>query len=202
MTASISPCIDPIVSSVFTNNLYLKCHRCSPQSVLCVAEVAAPWTEDTVRQCLFLYLSLLPLNHQLVHELASVYTEAIADIKRSVLRAIEQPVSLFSPLHTHLLVIIKLQESFSFLNPQLSGLFLGADVCFLATGVSFKARVVPTGFLGLKCVDFCWLQIRGMGMNSPELLLLVENCPKGAETLVTRCLHILTDKGKKTFDTF
>lgn len=33
-------------------------------------------------------------------------------------------------------------------------------------------------------------------MNSPELLLLVENCPKGAETLVTRCLHILTDKGE------
>lgn len=56
------------------------------------AEVAAPWTEETVRQCLFLYLSLLPLNHRLVHELASVYTEAIADIKRSVLRAIEQPV--------------------------------------------------------------------------------------------------------------
>uniref|UniRef100_A0A3Q3QFV2 Symplekin n=1 Tax=Monopterus albus TaxID=43700 RepID=A0A3Q3QFV2_MONAL len=91
-------------------------------------EVAAPWTEETVRQCLFLYLSLLPLNHRLEpQELASVYTEAIADIKRSVLRAIEQP-------------------------------------------------------------------IRGMGMNSPELLLLVENCPKGAETLVTRCLHILTDK--------
>lgn len=31
-------------------------------------------------------------------------------------------------------------------------------------------------------------------MKSPQLLLLVENCPKGAETLVTRCLHILTDK--------
>uniref|UniRef100_A0A8C8K8R3 Symplekin n=1 Tax=Oncorhynchus tshawytscha TaxID=74940 RepID=A0A8C8K8R3_ONCTS len=90
-------------------------------------EVASPWTEDTVRQCLYLYLSLLPLNHRLVHELASVYTEAIADIKRSVLRVIEQP-------------------------------------------------------------------IRGMGMKSPQLLLLVENCPKGAETLVTRCLHILTDK--------
>ncbi|XP_051538353.1 symplekin-like isoform X2 [Myxocyprinus asiaticus] len=90
-------------------------------------EVAAPWTEETVRQCLYLYLSLLPLNHRLVHELAAVYTEAIADIKRSVLRVIEHP-------------------------------------------------------------------IRGMGMNSPDLLLLVENCPKGAETLVTRCLHILTDK--------
>lgn len=34
-----------------------------------------------------------------------------------------------------------------------------------------------------------------MGMNSPELLRLVENCPKGAETLVTRIIHILTDKG-------
>lgn len=38
-------------------------------------------------------------------------------------------------------------------------------------------------------------------MNSPELLLLVENCPKGAETLVTRCLHILTDKGEEKIGT-
>ncbi|NXT36177.1 SYMPK protein, partial [Pelecanoides urinatrix] len=94
---------------------------------VCGAEVAAPWTEETIKQCLYLYLALLPHNHKLIHELASVYTEAIADIKRTVLRVIEQP-------------------------------------------------------------------IRGMGMNSPELLLLVENCPKGAETLVTRCLHSLTDK--------
>uniref|UniRef100_A0A2K6NPV3 Symplekin scaffold protein n=1 Tax=Rhinopithecus roxellana TaxID=61622 RepID=A0A2K6NPV3_RHIRO len=83
--------------------------------------------KETVKQCLYLYLALLPQNHKLIHELAAVYTEAIADIKRTVLRVIEQP-------------------------------------------------------------------IRGMGMNSPELLLLVENCPKGAETLVTRCLHSLTDK--------
>lgn len=34
-----------------------------------------------------------------------------------------------------------------------------------------------------------------MGMKSPELLTLVESCPKGAETLVTRVIHILTDKG-------
>lgn len=39
-------------------------------------------------------------------------------------------------------------------------------------------------------------------MNSPELLLLVENCPKGAETLVTRCLHSLTDKGAPWDPTF
>lgn len=62
------------------------------------SEVAASWTEETVRQCLYLYLSLLPLNHRLVHELAAVYTEAIADIKRSVLRVIEQPVRPSCPL--------------------------------------------------------------------------------------------------------
>ncbi|XP_068106179.1 symplekin [Hyperolius riggenbachi] len=112
------------------NYLQLLVHP-NPPSLLFGAdkdtEVAAPWTEDTVKHCLYLYLALLPQNHKLIHELASVYTEATADIKRTVLRVIETP-------------------------------------------------------------------IRGMGMNSPELLLLVENCPKGAETLVTRCLHILTDK--------
>ncbi|KAF6079573.1 symplekin [Phyllostomus discolor] len=112
------------------NYLQLLVHP-NPPSVLFGAdkdtEVAAPWTDETVKQCLYLYLALLPQNHKLIHELAAVYTEAIADIKRTVLRVIEQP-------------------------------------------------------------------IRGMGMNSPELLLLVENCPKGAETLVTRCLHSLTDK--------
>jgi len=38
--------------------------------------------------------------------------------------------------------------------------------------------------------------VNGMGMTSQELLLLVESCPKGAETLVTRMLHILTDRGR------
>lgn len=55
--------------------------------------------------------------------------------------------------------------------------------------------------LYLQAILAIFPQIRGMGMNSPELLLLVENCPKGAETLVTRCLHILTDKGKKQSET-
>ena len=37
--------------------------------------------------------------------------------------------------------------------------------------------------------------VHGMGMDSPQLLDLVENCPPEGETLVTRILHILTDKG-------
>jgi hypothetical protein len=35
-----------------------------------------------------------------------------------------------------------------------------------------------------------------MGMESKDLLKLVEDCPKGSETLVTRIIHILTDKDK------
>jgi symplekin len=38
--------------------------------------------------------------------------------------------------------------------------------------------------------------VEGMGMESPELLKLVETCPKGAETLLIRIIHILTDKCK------
>ncbi|XP_046571189.1 symplekin-like [Haliotis rubra] len=38
------------------------------------------------------------------------------------------------------------------------------------------------------------IPVKGMGMQSPELLTMVENCPKGAETLVMRVIHILTDK--------
>jgi len=40
--------------------------------------------------------------------------------------------------------------------------------------------------------------VRAIGMNSTELLRLVENCPSGAETLVTRILHIITDKNAPT----
>jgi len=42
--------------------------------------------------------------------------------------------------------------------------------------------------------------VRAIGMNSPELLRLVENCPTGAETLVTRVLHIVTDKNPPTLE--
>ncbi|XP_023219943.1 symplekin-like [Centruroides sculpturatus] len=102
----------------------------SPPAVL-VSDRSRPlsgtWTEEYTKVCLHLYLTLLPINHKLIHDLASVYVGTVASIKRTILRALENPV-------------------------------------------------------------------KGMGMASPELLLLVENCPKGAETLVTRIIHILTDK--------
>lgn len=39
-----------------------------------------------------------------------------------------------------------------------------------------------------------------MGMDSPDFLKLVEECPQGAETLVTRVIHVLTDKDPPTLE--
>ncbi|EDO46859.1 predicted protein, partial [Nematostella vectensis] len=39
-----------------------------------------------------------------------------------------------------------------------------------------------------------------IGMASPELLQLVENCPTGAETLIARILNIITDKAAPSSD--
>jgi symplekin len=33
-----------------------------------------------------------------------------------------------------------------------------------------------------------------MGMTSPEILKLIKNCPKGAETLIIHIIHILTEQ--------
>ncbi|GAB1598351.1 symplekin-like [Argonauta hians] len=109
---------------------YLLCPKPPPElfsSAKLKTEPPETWVEDHIKLCLYLYLGLLTSNHKLIHELATVYTATSADIKRTIVRVLENPV-------------------------------------------------------------------RGMGMESPELLLLVENCPKGAETLVTRVIHILTDK--------
>lgn len=98
-----------------------------PRHLLHDPVAVTTWTEDCIKICMQLYLSLLPVNNKLIHDLAVVYVGADAEIKRTIFRGLEGPV-------------------------------------------------------------------KGMGMSSPELLLLVENCPKGAETLVTRIIHILTDK--------
>jgi len=90
-------------------------------------ERADYWTDEAIRACLYLYLVLLPIKQDLIHELAATYVQTGADVKRTILRLVEHPV-------------------------------------------------------------------RAMGMYSPQLLKLVEECPKGSETLVTRIIHILTDK--------
>lgn len=94
-------------------------------------EIATEWNDESIKAYLYLYLALLSTNHSLFLNLADVYVESAALIKRTILRHLEHPV-------------------------------------------------------------------RAIGMNSPELLRLVEHCPSGAETLVTRVLHIVTDKSPPT----
>ncbi|CAI8001683.1 Symplekin [Geodia barretti] len=89
-------------------------------------EIATEWTEESVNLCLQLFVSLLPLNHKLLKDLAMIYTSTTPSVKRIVLKHIDKPV-------------------------------------------------------------------RTIGMESPELLHLVENCPVGAETLIMRILYILTE---------
>lgn len=38
--------------------------------------------------------------------------------------------------------------------------------------------------------------IQNMSMNSPEMFRLLEDLPKGAEAMIIRVLHIITEKGK------
>jgi symplekin len=93
--------------------------------------VSNVWSEDIIKVCLYLYLSLLPQNLKLFHHLTEVYKTAGGDIKRTILRVLDFPV-------------------------------------------------------------------RNIDMNSSELLDMIENCPKGSETLVTRIINILTDKAMPT----
>ncbi|KAG7259196.1 hypothetical protein CRUP_025023 [Coryphaenoides rupestris] len=251
-------------------------------------EVAAPWTEETVRQCLFLYLSLLPLNHRLVHELASIHLVAVlkhpcsldfqAQIgtllqdlgmpQSEIARATPTPreprkrprheqytegkkikmepalmeddeekeepvatsVSTPSPAPpAHSAIDLTAHFLHPLLNPENVANLVLISMVYLpdVMPASFQATYTPAwrrvvhGRRRRRCPRELLIRrkmpiaqgqaisvvgsygekqpaievpIRGMGMNSPDLLLLVETCPKGAETLVTRCLHILTDK--------
>ncbi|KAF7997379.1 hypothetical protein HCN44_005656 [Aphidius gifuensis] len=58
------------------------------------------------------------------------------------------------------------------------------------------ARVYPTMSPDVKRIVLRLVEapVKSLGMSSPQLLGLVENCPKGSEVLVTRIIHILTDK--------
>lgn len=38
--------------------------------------------------------------------------------------------------------------------------------------------------------------IQNMSMNSPEMYRLLEDIPKGAEAMIIRVMHIVTEKGK------
>ncbi|XP_045470394.1 symplekin [Harmonia axyridis] len=89
------------------------------------------WGDDFIKACLLPFISLLPADQVLIHDLADIYVQTSADIKRIILRLLDTP-------------------------------------------------------------------IKEMGMHSPELFKVMKECSKGSETLVTRIIHILTEKEPPT----
>ena len=61
-----------------------------------------------------------------------------------------------------------------------------------------KVYINTTGDIKRTILRVLDTTVRNIDMNNPDLLTLIENCPKGAETLVTRIIHILTDKSQPT----
>jgi symplekin len=87
------------------------------------------WSEDMIKACLQLFLTLMQKNELLIENLCETYIEATSEVKRVILRSIEVPV-------------------------------------------------------------------KNMGVESIELLRIIEMCVKGTETLVTRIIYILTESRK------
>uniref|UniRef100_A0A336LMS5 CSON005637 protein n=1 Tax=Culicoides sonorensis TaxID=179676 RepID=A0A336LMS5_CULSO len=55
------------------------------------------WTENEAKICFALILELLPYKHKLIHSLGDVYIQVNADLKRTILRAIEKPIKIIGP---------------------------------------------------------------------------------------------------------
>lgn len=89
-------------------------------------EPVGAWSEPLAKACIALFLALLPYRQSLVQNLAEIYVATAPDMKRTILRTLEQPIAQ-------------------------------------------------------------------MGAGSDDLLQLIAECPKGAETMVTRIIYVLTD---------
>lgn len=85
------------------------------------------WNEPLAKVCLSLLFALMPYFEKLIDNLCGIYVGTSAEMKRTILKAIEVPV-------------------------------------------------------------------KKMGPDSFEILKLIELCPKGSETLITRIIYILTEK--------
>ncbi|KAI6186995.1 Symplekin [Aphelenchoides besseyi] len=93
---------------------------------------AVPWDEQLIRSGLYLFMAVLPVDHSLLKQLASITANAkTTEVKRVIFRTVERAV-------------------------------------------------------------------KAIGMRSPDLLDMIENCPVGAEPLVARVVHLLTERTAPT----
>lgn len=65
------------------------------------------WSEDMIKGCLQLYLTLIPFNESLLNSLCDVYNAACPEVKRVILRSIESSVKNLGPDSKGLLNIVE-----------------------------------------------------------------------------------------------
>jgi symplekin len=65
------------------------------------------WSEDMIKACLQLYLTLIPIKESLLNSLCNVYNAASPDVKRVILRSIEVPVKKIGTDSKELLNIVE-----------------------------------------------------------------------------------------------
>lgn len=76
----------------------------------CTEDLPIPevWSEDMIKACLQLYLTLLSLKESLIHDLSGTYIASTSDVKRVILRSIEAPVKKLGSESSELLNVVEL----------------------------------------------------------------------------------------------
>lgn len=106
-------------------------------------EEECSWDETLIRAALHLFMSILPIDHSLLHQVA------------------------FS------------SYSFDMYND-----------CFKLAKITGKA----TNEVKRLIFRIIEQAIKAIDMNSPQLLEMIDDCPRGAEPLVARIVHLLTER--------
>lgn len=55
-------------------------------------DAAITWTDELSRNCMALFLALLPYHEELLHDLSHVYVATTSEMKRTILRSIDVPI--------------------------------------------------------------------------------------------------------------
>lgn len=140
--------------------------------------------------CILLLIDLCICDKQETRQLSirslqQLHSGEIAELKKSIEEHCLAQLSSLQNTQDFEEETIKLHlVPFLSLLPQAHSLVHELANIYVSTPAEVK-RVI------LRCLE---VPVKSMGMNSPDLLRLVESCPKGAETLVTRMIHVLTDK--------
>ncbi|XP_028179055.1 symplekin [Ostrinia furnacalis] len=156
-----------------------------------------PWNDEMVKVCLSLVMALFPYNEELIIEVARVYGCAGSEAKRVVLRVVEGPVraALATP---------NPDGGDSALRPAFRGLLdecpRGAETLLTRLVHIFTEKCKFNILTNNRSEGPVRANLAtpypdgGDSALRPAFRGLLDECPRGAETLLTRLVHIFTEK--------